>query len=208
MITIIRHRLSDYSLCRRIVAPALIATVVFVFVTLASHWLLPSGVLRDRNPLQSWDESPNAAKLAVQIFAYNQISVVIIVIGSLFANRRDGEEWYFSTGYLAFFTLVGMNAVTLGTWSFAVETDEPPVIDRLVGMLDIIHRSGLWEMAGQLLITCACAHIALVRSTGSNTCTRSFREMHMAPSEKGAIAVGVLLMLTGAIIESIAISTQ
>lgn len=202
----VRGKLSSNSLAERIVFSAVLMIVLFISVAVFSHHLLPEAVLRNGNPLQSWEESGRTIILAGQIFFYNLISVVIIMLASLFGSRSDTESNYLSTGYLAFYTLVTMNAIALGTWSFSHGNDSPPLIERLTGMMDIVHRSGLWEMTGQLLITCALAHMALVRTTGKATTTRHIRDTRLAPPERTAVAIAIILMLAGAIIESIAIN--
>lgn len=181
--------------------------VLFVGVTVLSHVLLPEGLLRGRNPLQGWEESGSTATLAAQIFVYNLVSVAMIALASLFASRKDDRSAYLSAGYLAFFVLVTANAVTLGTWSFSLGGEPAALLTRVAGMFQVWRRSGLWEMSGQLLVTCALARAAVVRTTGRTTETRSLREARPSRPELVTVAVGLALMLAGAIIESLAIHT-
>lgn len=60
-------------------------------------------------------------------------------------------------------------------------------------------------MAGQLLITCALADIALVRTSGKETVTQKFRDIHMSKAEKFVLVAGFMLMLVGAVVEALAI---
>lgn len=202
----IRSGLSSPSLSRRIITAGSISLLLYVGVTVLAYVALPDGFLRGRNPLQGWDESESTLILAGQIFVFNLISVVIIALASLFGSRKEGESNYFSTGYVVYFTLITLNAVTLGTWSFSIESEAPSLLDRLLGMADITARSGLWEMVGQMVTTCALAHIALVRTTGRATLTRNFRDVRVPKPERIAVFIGLVLMLAGAIIEGIAIN--
>jgi hypothetical protein len=58
----------------------------------------------------------------MQIFFYNMLSIILIFSGSLFGTRKEDEQDYLSLGYLAFFATICINAITLGTWSFSVES--------------------------------------------------------------------------------------
>jgi len=82
-----------------------------------------------------------------------------------------------------------------------------PLISRILRTFDLAHRAGLWEMMGQLLITCAVAHIAIILTNGKNTVTRKIRDIRLTGAEKIVLITGFALMLIGAIIESVAINT-
>ncbi len=94
------------------------------------------------------------------------LSVLVIVLGSLFGQKKELEANYLSIGYLAFFVLICQNGVVLGTWSFSMAGAAVPLLDRIARTFDLAHRAGLWEMMGQLLITCSVAHIATVLTSG------------------------------------------
>lgn len=198
----LRNKLSSNSLSERIIWTAGLFLVIFFGILLTSYFLLPEGLLKNKNPLQSWNTSDHTLILALQIFFYNLLSVLIIFLASLFAQKKASEANYLSVGYMAFFTLISINSIVLGTWSFSVEREAVPLIDRMIGTFDIVHRAGLWEMAGQLLITCAIAHISMIRSSGSDTITRNIREIRLVNSEKAALLIGIIFMLIGAVVES------
>lgn len=100
-----------------------------------------------------------------------------------------------------------INAIVLGTWSFsATDQSAIPLLDRIIGTFDIIHRAGLWEMMGQLTIVSALAHIAIILTYGKTTIMHKFKDIKLFKSEKIACLIGLILMLMGAIIESIAIN--
>lgn len=204
----IRRKLSSKNLKERMFCAAAVFFVLFFGIVLLSYFFLPEGFLKNKNPMQSWDNSKNTLVLALQIFFYNLVSVLIIFLASLFAQKKAGEENFLSVGYMAFFTLISINALVLGTWSFSVEREAVPLLSRVVGVFDIAHRAGLWEMSGQLLICCAVAHISVIRSSGAKTAKRSFKEIGLSNSEKTAALVDIAFMLIGAVVESISINSS
>ncbi len=202
-----RKKLSSNSLKERIIWTGLLFFLIFFGLMLFAYFFLPEGLLKNKNPLQGWNASSNVPVLTLQIFFYNLLSVLIILLAGLFSKKKTDEDNYLSVGYAAFFVLISINSLVLGTWSFSVESASPPLFDRIAGIFDLAHRAGLWEMAGQLLITCATAHMAIVLTSGKDTVTRKFREIRLSHSEKAALLLGLLFLLLGALIESLAIST-
>lgn len=203
-----RKKLGSNSLKERIIWTVVLFFVTFLGLVLISYYLLPEGLLKNKNPLQSWETSGNTLILTLQVFFYNLLSILIITLASLFGNKKADEANYFSVGYIAFFTLIAINSIVLGTWSFSVESKAVPLIDRIIGTFDLAHRAGLWEMMGQLLVTCATAHIATILSSGRDTITKSIREIRLANSEKAALLTGIVFLLIGALVESISINTR
>lgn len=200
-------KLSSYKLVHRLPCAIFLFLIIFISVTIISYFLLPEGLLKNKNPLHSWENSSNTLLLILQIFFYNMLSVVIILFGSFFGQKKETEANYLSIGYLGFFVLIIQNAIVLGTWSFSVVSTAPALFPRIIGSFDLLHRAGLWEMLGQLLITCSLAHIATICSNGKKTVTRKLRDIHLSTSEKLVLLIGFAFMLTGAIIESISINS-
>ena len=201
----IKRKLTSNNLLHRILIAYICLLIVFITVTIASNYLLPQGFLRSKNPLQTWDSSSNLIISTLQFFSYNLISVLIILVANLFSKRKNEADYYISLGYTAFFVMILINAVTLGTWSFSVVTTEVTLIERIIGTFDIFHRGGLWEMSGQLFILCATAKISLVLIDGKETITRNWKSIKISKQEAITIGVGLILMLIGAYIESYAI---
>lgn len=179
--------------------------IVFFGVTILSYFLLPDGLLLRKNSVADFKTSENIFLCALQIFSYNMISIVVTFFGSLFAKKKEGEKSYKSYGYLAFFVFITLNAITLGTWSFTVNTNPVPLIGRIVRTFDVIHNAGLLEMYGQLLITSVLVTKYLVMTEGKKTTTRKFKELHYEKIEIIVLSGGLMLMLLGALIESNAI---
>lgn len=203
----LRQKLSSDRVGVRIIAALILFFILFFGVMTISYYFLPEGLLKNKNPLQNWEASVNTFVLTLQIFFYNQLSVLLILLGSLFAKKKDGEKNYLSVGYTAFFLFISINAIVLGTWSFSVTSEAVPLLGRFTRTFDLVHRAGLWEMLGQLLITCAAAQIATVRTSGKKTITRKFKDIHLSAGEKVAFLGGLALMLVGAVVESVAINS-
>jgi len=136
------------------------------------------------------------------------LSVLVIALGSLFGTKKEGEVNYFSNGYLAFFTLICINGVVLGTWSFSMKSEPVSLPGRILRTFDFAHRAGLWEMMGQLLIACSAAHIATVLTNGKRPMTRKIGDIRLSRPERIAFIIEIILMLIGAMVESIAIAGQ
>lgn len=206
MLNFYRKNLSSNRLKQRILFSILLYFTLFFGVVVISYFFLPEGLLKSKNPLQNWETSSNSFFLTLQIFFYNMLSVLVILLGSLFGQKKESEANYISIGYLALFTQFCINGVVLGTWSFSMAGEAVPLLDRIVHTFDLSRRAGLWEMLGQLLITCAVAHIATILTNGKTTVTRKIREINLSTAEKLVLMTGLSLMLIGAIVESVAIN--
>lgn len=201
-----RSKLSSDRLGERLLGTTFLFFVIFFGVVVAGYFLLPEGLLKNENPLQSWGTSENVPILTLQIFTYNLLSVSIIILASLFGRKNERETNYFSVGYTVFFVLIIINGIVLGTWSFSVESEAVPLLYRIAGVFDIMHKAALWEMAGQLLVTCAFADISVVRSSGKNVEQRKLRVIKLKKAEIVTFLLGILLMLAGALVESVSIN--
>jgi len=202
----IKEKLNNESLVKRILCLICISLILFVGVTILSYYILPEGILKGKTSGSVWDNSNNTIILAVQIYVWNSLSVIVVILASLFGKKRESENNYLSLGYSVFVLLIIMNAVILGTWSFSVEAEAIPLMDRITGMFDIVHRAGILEMMGQLFITCSLARIGIVLTNGKNTYTKKIKEVYFNKQEIAAFVIGIILMMIAAIIESGAIN--
>ncbi|HOW06821.1 MAG TPA: hypothetical protein PLQ28_03245, partial [Flexilinea sp.] len=132
-----REKLSSDNLKERIFWASIFFLLLFFGVTVLSFYLLPEGLLKNKNPLQSWEPSESTLILTLQIFFYNLLSVLIIVFASLFGTKKEGDANYLSIGYQAFYTLVCINSVVLGTWSFSIESQPVNLTARLLRTFDL-----------------------------------------------------------------------
>jgi hypothetical protein len=205
MISRIKRNLTSNNITLRILTTYICLLLIFITVTIVSYYLLPQGLLRNRHPLQNWGNSPSLVILTLQLFSYNLLSVIVIIFGNTFSSRKNKSDYFMPLGYTAFFVMISIHGITLGTWSFSVVTDAIPLIDRITGTFDIFHRAGLWEMSGQLFILCATAKIALIITDGKETTKKSFKAIKLSKQEILVAAVGLIFMLTGAFIESYSI---
>lgn len=179
--------------------------IIYITVTILSYYLLPEGLLLNKHPLKNWDTSSTLMISTLQILFFNLISVVVILFGNMFLLRKNKEQCFMPLGYLSFLSQIIINAVVLGTWSFSVIIDAVPLFYRLIGTFDIFHRSGLWEMSGQLLILCATIHLSLIITDGKETSTKNWKTIKLSKQEIAVFAIGLVLMALGALIESYAI---
>ncbi|MEK6265806.1 MAG: hypothetical protein N2B06_13720 [Clostridium sp.] len=201
----IKRNLTSDDVILRIITTYICFLFVFFTVTIVSYYLLPQGLLLNKHPLKNWDTSPALIISSLQILSFNLLSVVVILFGNTFLARKNKSQCFMPLGYLAFFAGIILNAVVLGTWSFSVVTGAIPLIDRLIGTFDLFHRSGLWEMSGQLFILCATVNISLIITDGKETTTKSWKTIKLSKQEIILFSIGLVLMLLGALIESYAI---
>ncbi len=201
----IKRKLTSDSLAERIITTYIYFLITFFTLTILSYYLLPQGILCGKHPLHNWETSLNLAISTLQIFSYNLMSVIIIILSNILASKSNKAQYFLPYGYIAFFTLISVNAVFLGTWSFSPVSDAIPLTDRIIRTLDLVHRAGLWEMTGQLFVLCATAKISLIISVGKETTTKSWKSIVLSRQELIVFSIGLIFMLLGAIIESFAI---
>lgn len=200
-----REKLTSDKLYEKIITLTSIFFLAFFGIIILSYYLLPEGFLLNKNNLTNFDTSMNIIICTFQIFAWNMISVVAIFISSLFSKKNNDKQKYLSLSYFVFIVLVSISAITLGTWSFTVNTESVPLFERVVSMLNITKRAGLIELYGQLLITCSVSNKYLVMTYKNKTSTRKIRDIKWKNSEIICLIIGILFMLIGAFIESNAI---
>ena len=198
----IREKLTSDKLFDRIITLTIIFLLVFFGVTILSYYLLPEGFLLNKNNGTNFNTSTNIIICTLQIFAWNMISVVAIFIGSLFSKKNNDKQQYLSLSYLVFIILILLSAITLGTWSFSVNTESVPLLERIISMFNITERAGLVELYGMLLITCSLANKSLVMSIKNKTITKKMKDIKWNKKEIICAICGMLLMLIAAFIES------
>ena len=205
MIDNIKRNMTSNNIWVRILTTCILLFLFFFTITIASYYLLPQGLLLNKNSLKNWDTSQNLIICALQIISYNMLSVIVLLLGNIFLVRKNKSQCFMPLGYLGFFAMIAVNAVTLGTWSFSVVTTSIPLIQRIIGTFDILHRAGLWEMIGQLFIVCATVKISLIITDGKETTIKNWKTIKLSKQEVTFIILGLILMLMGAFIESYAI---
>lgn len=201
----IREKLTSDNLYERIITLTIIFFLVFFGITILSYYLLPDGFLLNKNNETNFDTSMNIIICTFQIFAWNMISVVAVFISGLFSKKNDCKQKYLSLSYFTFIVLVSLAAVTLGTWSFTVNAKSVPLFERIISMFNITERSGLVELYGILLITCAISNKSLIMTMKNKTITQNIKNIKWSKKEIICVVCGILLVLIAAFIESRAI---
>lgn len=205
MVNSLKRNMTSDNVTVRIVTTYICFLIIFFAVTVLSYYLLPQGILLNKHPVSKWYISSDWVISALQIFSYNLLSVMVIIFGNMFSARRNKTKCFMPLGYLAFFVMIIINAIVLGTWSFSVVSQAISLIDRIIRTFDVVHRAGLWEMSGQLFILCATAKISLIITDGKETSKKNWKTIKFSRQELMVFGIGLMFMLVGAIIESNAI---
>ncbi|MEN6461468.1 MAG: hypothetical protein ABFC94_08890 [Syntrophomonas sp.] len=205
MVNSLKRNMTSENIALRIITTYICFLIIFFTVTILSYYLLPQGVLLNKHPSSNLDISSDLVISTLQIFSYNLLSVIAIIFGNIFSTRKNNTQCFMPLGYLAFFVMIIINAIVLGTWSFSVVSNAIPLIDRIIRTFDLFHRAGLWEMSGQLFILCATAKISLIITDGKRTTKKNWKTIKFSKQELIIFGIGLMFMLLGAIIESYAI---
>jgi len=179
--------------------------LIFVPVVVFSYLLLPDGILRGKHPIVSTLEfSPNLWASTLQIFAYNLIPISLIIATNLLAQKsRISKDRFLPIGYIAFWGVTFFWGLILGTWSFEVVTEAPPLYLRLIRGFDILHHAGFYELSAYLLAAVTSFKFILWYSDGKNIiASKRWEDIKLSKSEKIIFVFAFILLLTGAFIES------
>jgi uncharacterized membrane protein SpoIIM required for sporulation len=179
--------------------------LIFISVTILSYFLLPDAFLRGQHPIVSRLEfSPDLWLLALQIFGYNLIPTSLIVGANLIAQKyRISNNKFVPVGYIAFLSIITIAALYLGTWSFEVVTEAPPLYLRLLTTLDVFHRSGFLELSAYLLAAAVSFKFTLWHSDGKKIIkSKKIKDIRLATSEKIIFTFVFILLFCSAFIES------
>jgi len=200
MIKFIRKKLYSGNVWSRIAMLICIFCFAFFGVTIISYYLLPKGFLSNQSNMKDFETSTSLLVCTLQIFFFNMISVLCILVASIFSRKKG--EIYVSSGYYCFVLFVIINAITLGTGSFSEAVVDVALFERIISMFHITKHAGLVEMLGQVLIACSLANKSLVMTDGKQTTTRKLKEINYTKTEIAVFAIGLIIMFLGALIES------
>lgn len=200
MIKFIRKKLYSDNVWSRIAMLICIFCFAFFGVTIISYYLLPKGFLSNQSNMKDFETSTSLLVCTLQIFFFNMISVLCILVASIFSRKKG--EIYVSSGYYCFVLFVIINAITLGTGSFSEVVVDVALFERIISMFHITKHAGLVEMLGQVLIACSLANKSLVMTDGKQTTTRKLKEINYTKTEIAVFAFGLIIMFLGALIES------
>jgi hypothetical protein len=195
----------DDNIYKRIGWLYIFSFLIFISVTILSYFLLPYAFFRGIHPIISRLEfSPNIWILTLQIFGYNLIATSLIIGANLIAQKfRILNKKFIPMGYISFTGLTIMVALYLGTWSFEVVTEAPPLYLRLVSTFDVFHRSGLLELSAYLLAAAVSFKFTLWYSDGKKIIkSKNLRDIKLSISEKIIFILVFVLLFCSAFIES------
>lgn len=196
---------TDENIWRRIGWMYLSFFLLYVSVTILSHYLLPEGILRGKHPIISRLEfSPNTWVSMLQIFGYNLIPTFLIIGANLLAQEsRLSKGRFVPVGYTAFWGLTVLFAILVGTWSFEVITAAPPLHHRVARIFDVFHHAGLLEFSAYLLAAVTSFKFALWHSDGRKiVASRKWKDVKLTRSEKTFLILAFVLLLCAAFVES------
>jgi len=179
--------------------------LIFIPVVVLSYFLLPDKILRGKHPLVSALElSPNLWTSTLQIFGYNLIPMSLIIVTNLLAQKsRISKDRFVPIGYIAFWGITFFCGLILGTWSFEVISEAPPLYLRLIRGFDIFHHAGFYELSAYLLTAVTSFKLTLWYSDGKNiVASRKWRDIKLSKSEKIIFVLAFVLLFIGAFIES------
>ena len=183
--------------------------LIYISVTILAYLLLPDGILRGKHPVVSALElSPNLWISTLQIFGYNLIPTSLIICSNLIAQQsRISKEKFVPIGYFGFWCIVILAGLYLGTWSFEVVTEAPPLYLRLIRGFDVFHHAGFYELSAYLLAAVTSFKFTLWYSDGKKIVTsRKWRDIRLNSSEKIIFVLVFVLLFCGALIESYGIA--
>lgn len=181
---------------------------IFFSAAIASYVLLPEGILRGKHPAVQFQLSADLLTSTLQIFGYNLIPIGLIIAASLIAQQsKIAREKFVPLGYTAFWVITLLFALYTGTWSFEVATAAPPLLDRLLRVFDILHRSGLLECSAYILVAATSYKLTLWYSDGKKIIrSRRPREIELGRAERVLFALAFGLLIGAALIESYGIA--
>lgn len=197
--------LTSQSVWKRFVSMYLMFFLVFYSMVVISQLILPEGILRGRNTGNLFETSTNIWLSSLQIFSWNMLSIIVLMIANLFAYRSDEREPYVSYGFMSMIVWAIIDGVTLGTNSFGIHRENTELLVKLLGTFDLLHRAGMWELTGLVCIASVFQQKSIVLTTKKITTVKKFRELNYTKADLCFLILGLTLMIIGAIIESLGI---
>jgi len=176
-----------------------------IIVMALSYFLLPDAFLRGKHLIVSRLEfSPTLWITTLQIFGYNLISTSLIIGANLIVQKfRISMGKFVPIGYAAFWSIIILCALYLGTWSFEIVTESPSLYFRLIRAFDVFHHSGFFEISAYLLAAAVSFRFALWYSDGKKIIkSKKWKDIKLAASEKIIFILIFVLLFCSAFIES------
>lgn len=96
-----REKLTSDKVHIRILYLSMIFICVFLGLTVLSYFILPEGFLLNQNNSKNFETSSHLIFSTLQIFLFNMISILFVIIGSCFAKKEQEYQFYMSLGTLS-----------------------------------------------------------------------------------------------------------
>jgi len=178
--------------------------VCFYAVMVVSYYLLPDGLLISRNNLIQWTASSSVLVEGALLLGMNASIAAVIILFNQWGLPR--KKAWIALGYLALFSQLTMAAITYGTYSFTMAKYYVSGLgERILRTFDIVHRAGLVEIIGMIIMVAATARMAVTMDDGNERFAGAFKTFQMTGYDKLSFVLGFAMLAVAAIIEAIAI---
>lgn len=178
--------------------------VIFFLAVLVGYLFVPEGALKDINAAVDSKTEVSLINNTLSILFRNTIIICACCVGNVVAICTS--KFIFPMGYLGVGSMFIINGITLGSWSFVLrDTPRPEFIYILLHPFDIIHNAGLLEMLAVALIVSSCGLLNYFRIVDGKININ--KRLKLSRGEGICIGIGILLLISASVIESIAIYT-
>lgn len=199
--------ITDYDVLKRIGSMYVIYFLLLYSVILLSYFILPDGMLKGMNPLvKALNLSPDLLTAAMQIFLYNMIFIIIILICGLLAEELPiCRGSYLPLSYSVLLIQVIIYGIIIGTWSFEMVSGTKP------GLYGILTRpftgAGLLEFSAYILMACVSFSITKWFSNRKTIVkSRPWSKIRLNAVEWAIFALSFIILFLGALCEAYNIS--
>ncbi|STP39227.1 Uncharacterised protein [Enterococcus durans] len=194
--------MNQTSFSRRIIQSASIFFGTFFLALFIGQYFLSEGFLREYNTGGNITFSSNLFFSILQIFLFNLLSILAIIVANLFSKRKTAEQAYRGSGFLVLFVLGTIFGLTLGSNSFGVVRENAVLSQKLFDLFKLTQYSDLWEFSALILVNSVTIDKGILLTTGKKTHVRSFREISYSSAELKMLSLAFLFLLVGAVVES------
>lgn len=200
--------ITDCDVLKRIGSMYVIYFLLLYSVILLSYFILPDGMLKGWNPfVNALNLSPDLLTAAVQIFLYNIVILIIILLCGLLAEEPPiCKGYYLPLSYFVLLIQIITYGIIIGTWSFEMASSTKP------GLYSILTRpfkgAGLLEFSAYILMSCVSFSITKWFSNRKTIVkARPWSDIRLNAVEWAIFALSFIMLFLGALKEAYGIST-
>ncbi len=124
--------MNQTSLSKGIIQSASVFYGTFFIALFIGQYFLSEGSLRKYNTGGNISFSSNLFVSILQIFLFNLLSILAIIVANLFSKRKTAQHAYRGSGFLVLFVLGTIFGSTLGSNSFRRGKRECGVIPKII----------------------------------------------------------------------------